>query len=283
MSAGTNWEQRFFTASDGYRFGYRLYPSHIAAKADVVWLHGIQSHAGWYENSCSFLSQRGYDVSFLDRRGSGVNDLGRGDTPSYGRLRDDVGEFLAERRKANPQRPIVLLAISWGAKVATALVRYRPELADGMILVTPGFFPRVGLSFAERLGILWARITNPTRLFPIPLSDPELFTTTPRWLDYLRHDPLSLHQATARFLIESVRLDRSLRDAPGHIQLPSLLLLAGQDRIIENGRTRAFVERFAGPVTILDYPAAHHTLEFEPDPEMIFQELGDWIENRRAI
>ena len=51
-------------------------------------MHGIQSHAGWYEHSCRRLSEVGFAVSFLDRRGSGQNTEGRGDTPSFRRLLD---------------------------------------------------------------------------------------------------------------------------------------------------------------------------------------------------
>ena len=75
-----------FTASDGYRCHYRRYvppESGPAVRAHVVCIHGIQSHSGWYEYSCSRLRQAGYLVSFLDRRGAGLNDQDRGDTPNY--------------------------------------------------------------------------------------------------------------------------------------------------------------------------------------------------------
>src|SRR5438093_9066130 len=85
---------RPFTASDHYLCHYRRYDPTSPAKADLVFLHGIQSHGGWYEYSCGKLRDAGYAVWFLDRRGSGMNTVARGDTPSYGRLLDDVAEFL---------------------------------------------------------------------------------------------------------------------------------------------------------------------------------------------
>ena len=65
-----------FTASDGYVWRYRRYPAAGAARAEVVFIHGIQSHGGWYEGSCTQLAQAGFNVSFLDRRGSGLNARG---------------------------------------------------------------------------------------------------------------------------------------------------------------------------------------------------------------
>ncbi|HZT81146.1 MAG TPA: alpha/beta hydrolase, partial [Gemmataceae bacterium] len=84
-----------FTASDGYRWQYRHYPSAAGGpRARVVCVHGIQSHGGWYEPSCRRLAGEGFDVCFLDRRGSGLNQQARGDTPTFRRLLDDLAEFL---------------------------------------------------------------------------------------------------------------------------------------------------------------------------------------------
>src|SRR5262249_3167248 len=130
-----------FTASDGYRWRYRRYSVQGLAKAEVVCVHGIQSHAGWYEYSCSRLAQAGFAVSFLDRRGSGVNEAQRGDAPSFRRLLDDIAEFLQGHRREKV--PVFLLGISWGGKLAVALQRRHPGLVNGLALLCPGFFAKV--------------------------------------------------------------------------------------------------------------------------------------------
>ncbi len=186
-----------------------------------------------------------------------------------------MAEFLTPLRSVD--LPIVLLGISWGGKPAVALQRRHPGLVDALALLCPGFRSRVGPSLRQRLGILWTRIRQPDRLLPIPLADPELFTATPRWLEFLRNDPLALHQATARFLVESARLDGYLRFAVRQVRVPVLLQLAGRDRIIDNAGTRKFAARFPTVLEIHEYPDAHHTLEFEPDPRPVptsFQWLG---------
>jgi alpha-beta hydrolase superfamily lysophospholipase len=154
---------------------------------------------------------------------------------------------------------------------------------DGLALLCPGFRPRVRPSRKERLAILLSRLTNPRRLFPVPLSNPQLFTATPRWQEFIRDDPLSIRQATARFFIESVRLDLYLRFAVSRIHMPVLLLLAEQDRIIDNTRTRRFVARFpATDKEVREYAGAHHTLEFESDPEPFIADLTNWLQQHIA-
>jgi alpha-beta hydrolase superfamily lysophospholipase len=272
-----------FTAGDGYAWRYRRYTPDGPAAAQVVFLHGIQSHGGWYEHSCERLRQAGFAVSFLDRRGSGRNDRDRGDAPGFRRLLDDVAEYLLWLRGSTAGKKVVLAGISWGGKTATALQRRHPGLVDGLALLCPGFFAMVRPPFGQRLAIVWARLVNPRRLFPVPLSDPELFTANPRWLQFLRDDPLSVRQATARLLIESVRLDGYLRFVPRFVTVPVLVLLAGQERIIRNEPTRRYVERFAGTdKMVIEYPEAHHTLEFEPDPERFIADLRQWLERVTA-
>ncbi len=43
----------------------------------LFYVHGIQSHAGWYDHTCTALSRAGYQVYFLDRRGEGGGVEGR--------------------------------------------------------------------------------------------------------------------------------------------------------------------------------------------------------------
>ena len=205
-----------------------------------------------------------------------------GDAPSFRRLLDDVAEFLQKARHDSPARPF-LVGISWGGKLAVALERRHPGLVNGLILIAPGLFPKVRPPLKERLGIAWSRLVSPGRLFPIPLNDAELFTATPRWQQFIRNDPLALRQATARLLVESVRLDAYLKFAPRYVSVPVLLMLAERDRIIDNARTRQFVESFATKDRqVIEYSGAQHTLEFEPEPDRFINDMLGWLRPRVA-
>jgi alpha-beta hydrolase superfamily lysophospholipase len=151
-------------------------------------------------------------------------------------------------------------------------------MMDGLGLICPGLFPVVDPSWLQKVRIALARVYYRYRHFPIPLNEPELFTATPRWLDFLRADALSLHRATAALLVTSKQMDWFVRNAPEKISMPLLLMLAGKDRILNNARTKAYFERFASEnKRLIEYPGANHTLEFEPDPEPFISDLTGWI------
>ena len=61
------------------------------------------------------------------------------------------------------------------------------------------------------------------------------------------------------------------------------MFLAEHDRIIDNHKTREFVRRLDWPQRdIVEYRGAHHTLEFEPDPELLMADLANWLASQPA-
>jgi alpha-beta hydrolase superfamily lysophospholipase len=236
-------------------------------------LHGIQSHGGWYLNSCAQLADAGFQVLAPDRRGSGLNPNQRGDAPSFRRLLDDVAETMD--RATSPR---FLMGISWGGKLAVAFQRRHPRVSNGLILIAPGLFQRVDLSLSDRLRVLGSRVGSPRKQFPIPLNDPCLFTETADFQRFIRDDSLRLKTATSRLLFESARMDIYNHWAAKFVTCPTLILLAERDRIADNAKTRHFVTHFPTPeVVIHEYQGAHHTLEFEPGGPPFMSDLLRWL------
>lgn len=272
-------EASTFTATDGYPLHVVTWPT-AAPRASVVVLHGVQSHAGWYEHLGKSLADAGLEAHFPDRRGSGRNQRDRGHTPSRGRLFRDVSEYLERVRTRRPGVPVVLGGISWGGKLAVVTAARRGELLDGLALFCPGLEPRVGVSRAEATRIALAYFLHRRKHFPIPLADPSLFTGNRERQAFIADDPLSLRTATAGLLAASNLIDRAVKRSPGKVRVPTLLMLAGRDRIVDNERTRCYFERIASPSkTIVEYPEAHHTLEFEPEPARYAADLIAWIDS----
>lgn len=277
-----------FRASDAYEFAYRQFvPVSQAPRGYVVALHGIQSHSGWYGYSSRLIAEAGFDVRFLDRRGSGLNEFDRGHAPHAERLINDVVQFLSmvrdERDRTTPGAPVVLLSVSWGGKLAAAVAACRAELVDAMALLYPGICPRIRPSAWQRVQLRLARSLDITRkVAPIPLRDPALFTAEPVWQRRIESDRLALHEATSGFFLSNAELDRLVADSAAAIRCPVLCMLAGRDRIIDNVATRSFLEQVSSrDKTVLEYENAAHTLEFEPNRDAIVADLIEWL-NRRC-
>jgi alpha-beta hydrolase superfamily lysophospholipase len=265
--------------SDHYECAARLWLPD-APRAAVLYLHGIQSHGGWFEASAAHLAGQGVAVLMPDRRGSGRNEVERGHAPSARRLLHDCADHLDELHVRCGFNAFHCVGVSWGAKLALSLRRFVPERVSGITLVAPGLFPKVDIPGAAKMRVALSALTGGGRTrFDIPLNDPAMFTANGERQRFIAADPLKLTQVTSSFLLASRRLDRYAKGVAGDRQgCPLTVLLAGQDRIISNEETKAFVRRLSWPGRkIIEYPQAHHTLEFEDDPAACFAELADSV------
>ncbi len=279
---------RNFTASDGYKIHFRHWRSQTP-RGIVIALHGIQSHSGWYKASSRAMADAGFDVYFADRRGSGWNGFQRGHATHGMRIINDVRALAAlakdeQRENSNDvlSLPVILMGISWGAKVAAAAVSLFPSEFQRLALLYPGLEPRLRPNAWQRFRLKLARRFEVIKTdIPIPLRSPELFTDTPKWRQFIAEDPLALHAVTSSFLNTGKDLDDIVASHAARIQCPVLLMLAGRDKIIDNAKTRARVASFmTNDFTSLCYPDACHTLEFEPNPAAIFSDLTEWLRTR---
>lgn len=269
-----------YIAADSRRLELRRYIPHGPPRADVVVLHGIISHSGWYDVSCTALAQRGFDVHALDRRGSGLNADQPGDVDSLETWVSDVVDYLAQLKQTG--RPTFLLGISWGGKLAPAVARQRPDLVAGLGMLCPGIYASQQPGWFKRAALRVSGTMAVDRTtVRIPLQEPELFTDSPRWQAYIRNDPLTLRRITMRFARQDLRLTQYTRRSAGYLHLPTLLVLAGRDRIVDNARTRRYFANItASDKTLLEYSGAAHTLEFETDPQPYINDLAGWLLHR---
>lgn len=270
---------RMFSLADGCRAAVRTWERPDAA-ARLVFVHGIISHGGWYLETGRALAERGFDVHFVDRRGSGLNIAARGDVDRWTTWPADVQHYL---ESLDRRTPTVLLGISWGGKLAASVAARRPDLLAGVGFLCPGIYARQQPGPLRRLAICAAaRLPARKRRVTVPLADATLFSDEPAWQRFIDRDPLTLRQITLRFAREDLKFTRHAQEATARLRIPSLLLLAGRDRIVDNRRTRRWFG--VGPADnrkIIEYPAAAHTLEFGPTAAEYLHDLETWV--RRII
>jgi len=269
--------------TDGYQANARYWTGPDPRGA-VLYHHGIQSHCGWYETSAARLADAGYAVLQIDRRGSGGNSTDRGHAESAEQLIEDSLAARDELRRRSGFLDYHLVGVSWGGKLVVAAYVHDPTGVRSLTLVTPGLFPKIGVSPGEMAKIGFAMLYQPHQLFDIPLNDPDLFTTVPRWQEFFRTDALTLRQCTAGFYLASRRMDKITAKLPQAKPVPIHLLVAGDERIIDNDKTTTFIHELHWPrCRITTYPTARHSLEFENDRRVYFNDLIYFINDIQSL
>ena len=278
LSAGSpkHWGPRIvhFRAHDGYPIAVRVWEPDRPI-AQIVFLHGIISHGGWYLTSCNDLARSGFSVHFLERRGSGINSSARGDVDRFETWINDVELYLASLPQDPPR---LLIGISWGGKLAMAFLRRRHRLIDGLGLLCPGLFALKGANAWQRYALsLIGNSPWRTHKVTVPLQDPSLFTRDANWQEFIRSDPLALRKVTIRFALADQQLSRYATTWTASLSFPLLLMLAGKDRIIDNGLVRSFFEQQVHTQShIIEFDDATHTFDFDPIAPTYIDHLTGW-------
>ncbi len=266
-------------APGGETLVLRRLPAPGPARAVVVLVHGLGEHAGRYHALAERLHGWGFAVWAHDHHGHGASSGARGGLPSELRLVDDLALVIDDARTANPGLPLLLLGHSLGGLVAASLVARGVRPVDGLVLSSPGFDP--GLSGFQKLLLAVLPRIAPNLRVGNGLDD-NFLSHDRAVVQAYRDDPLThdrIGSRLARFL--AYEGETVLRQAP-RWPVPTLLLYAGDDRLVKPAASRAFAQAAAasGQVEAHGFETLYHELFNELEAQPVFDALERWLERR---
>ena len=273
-----------FTAGDGENLALYDWPLHRSRPRGMVLLvHGLGEHMGRYEKLARRLGNWGFEVRGYDQYGHGESGGPRGGLTSGTRLLDDLGDIVDDTRARLSRRkiaatPLILLGHSLGGLVAARFVSLRLGPVDALVLSSPAL--DAGLSGLQKFLVA-----------TLPKIAPNLRVGNGLDVRYLSHDPavVAAYQADPRvhdriaarlalFIAEAGRA--TLVEAP-RWTVPTLLLWAGQDKLVNPAGSLAFSE--AAPKQVLTskcFDGLYHEIFNEQQSEPVFAALQAWLDER---
>lgn len=251
----------------------------------VIMLHGLESHSAWFAQSASHIASLGHPVYGMERRGSGHSKGPRGWCGDFQDLVSDIGALAEHVLDQHGTKQFHLLGHCFGAIPATAYACAHPDRLHSLILATPALYTIAEPPLSDKLKVLWAALSGSRQNISVPLKA-EWFTDKSEYLDFIRNDRLSLHEASARIYWETARARRFIHSKEDALTMPVFMGLAGEDRICDNRRDREFFARTpSAKKHCAEYPGAVHILEFSDQKQAFFSDLDRWladIEPRRS-
>lgn len=284
MPRSTDTTQLPFTARDGATLA--LYdwslPLRWRPRGVVLIVHGIGEHAWRYDPLAQRLNDWGFTVRAYDQRGHGDSAGPPGVIPHDDALLDDLAEVIGDTRDhiaAPAGCPLILLGHSMGGLVSATYVQRaldRPAPAvDALVLSSPAL--DAGLSGLQRalialLGRLAPDLAVPNGLDARKIShDPAVVSAYQR--DRRVHNRISAR--LARFIDGNG--PRVIAAAP-HWRVPTLLLYAGDDALVNPAGSRAFAE--AAPPEVVRarcFDRLYHEIFNEADTTAVLGTLKAWL------
>ncbi|MEE8525544.1 MAG: alpha/beta fold hydrolase [Thermoanaerobaculia bacterium] len=269
------------TSADGTRLHASLFEAERPL-AGLLLVHGMQSHAGWYEASgtADALARAGVTCLAYDRRGSGRSGGRPGDTTRPGDMLADLAATRDALRRSldeagAPDAPLHALANCFGTRIVLPYLDSDPDAFRSVILTAPA--THMSRCADYRLGKRLAILLSPRgRYFPTPLRD-EYFISADPWLEWIRNDAHSLRRVTAGFLRSAGVLTVRTKAAARRLTVPVLVILGSRDVMVRNTAIRSgFVARYPGPIEVVEYDAEHY-VDFTEHQVALAGMVEEWV------
>ncbi len=260
----------------------------------VLVVHGLGEHAFRYDALANRLMNWGFVVRGYDQRGHGQSTGGRGLLPHAEALVDDLAEIVEDTRQRclqlpNGQRgvPLILLGHSMGGLVAGRFASAPGrQPVEGLVLSSPAF--DAGLNGWQRAALAVLPTLAPNLSLPNGLDAQRISHDRAVVTRYLA-DPLVHTRISPRLARFIASTGPQIVAAAANWQVPTLLLYAGDDRLVSPAGSRAFAARAAaspslkpGLVTATCFESLYHEIFNETPAEAapVYTALQRWLDAR---
>lgn len=266
--------------ADGVALSVRDWPvpEGIEQRGSILLVHGLGEHSGRYAHVADRLARKGLAVRGYDHRGHGGSGGARGAIPHPEAMLDDLRAVFDDLRGEG--EPPFMLGHSLGGAVAARAATGGWVTPAGLVLSSPAL--RVGLPWWANAGMAVARRVAPDRALPNNLPI-DMISHDERVVEAYKGDALNHDRITPRlydFLADAGEAAR--RDA-ARFMVPTLLLVAGTDKLVDAEGAREFAAALPNGVgTLRVYDDLYHELfnEREPDRGQVLDALCAWLEER---
>jgi alpha-beta hydrolase superfamily lysophospholipase len=273
---------------DGVSLHIERFLPGAAPSASLVFVHGFSTHIGNYRHLGRAAADIGLATTLFDCRGHGRSEGRRGYVKRFADFVADLDQVIAGARVLNPAAPVVLAGHSHGALICLQyLLDTAPRDARlsnpgdiGLLALAAPFLnvklkvPAVKRALAKPLGRLWPTLAMGNGIRAEDIS------RTPEVQVGFFADPLIHHVATSRWYNETRAAQARVMAAAGALRTPTLVLMAGQDRVVSNEAILQFA-RNAGPILELKvYDNLFHEMFLEPERDQVIHDLLRWTTDR---
>ena len=248
-----------------------------ASRGAVLIVHGLAEHSGRYVRLAQWFLQRGYAVRSYDQRGHGQTPGQRGALRHGDDLLEDLATVYIDYANSQPHAPL-LLGHSMGGLVALRTVLDGRVMPPALVISSPVLRSREP-AWLVRLA------RELTRVLPrLPLRSglkSERISHDAQVVAAYRSDPLHSGWITPRLADFIFRAGPTCIADAAKLSVPTLLLVADADELVDPSGSRAFARAAAptGQLTARYFSTLYHELfnEAEPGRSQVLMQLADWM------
>ena len=247
-------------------------------RGTVLIVHGLGEHIDRYGHVAEWLASRGFRVVGYDQRGHGQSEGMRGLIPTRDALFDDLALVIDAVRPAHG--PLILFAHSMGGAIAALFVARARRPVDALILSSPAL--EADLSLLQRIQLAVGGWLAP-ELAQSNGLDPQMISHAGAVVREYIEDPLVHNRISARLAQCIIDAGEDVRAAAQRWTAPTLLLYAGDDKLVSPRGSDAFAAN--APREVVEatrFDGLYHEIfnESAALAAPVFTRLEQWLDAR---
>lgn len=256
---------------EGREIFYRCWKA-PSPKAVFLLVHGIGAHSFWWEPFSEFFLRCGISSYAIELK-----------PVSFGVCFKDILALHGIIRKENPDKNIFIIGESMGAVISLLILSARPDLASGLVCLSPALKSRLNLTIRDYFAIFTPLLYNSQKKFIMPY-DISACTRDEGQIKRAEEDGSVIISATSRILFDIIIAQIRLRMSKNKFTKPILFLISGKDAIIDsNASKRFFTGLKTQSKTLIEYPDMYHSISTDIGKESVFRDILKWLEGFDAI
>ncbi len=254
----------------------------------ILLMHGLGEHSGRYAHVIRFFNRCGLLVRSYDHRGHGRSGGRRGDAADDGALLRDaklvLNDFRRQQELIHPElenTTPILFGHSMGGLFAARFAVAHMASLRGLILSSPALALRMS-GFQHGLLKLMSAVA-PGLAAPNGL-DVNLLSHDLTVAKAYRLDPLVHNKISPRLLNSMLHAGAFAIEQAPTLALPTLMVIAGSDRIIDPEGSRRFFAALRPEIaTMHDYEGMYHEIFNEIGAERVFADVRRWLDAQHML
>jgi alpha-beta hydrolase superfamily lysophospholipase len=266
---------------DGTRLYFQNWQPNQDPRGVICLVHGLGEHMGRYAHWADMFNRSNYALIGNDLRGHGKSEGQRGHVISFEEYVKDTDLLIQETEQRYPGVPRFLYGHSLGAIIAILYVLQRKPQLNGAIISalsnrTSLQEQKIKVMLSKILGSIVPKMTIPSGLVPSTISrDPEVVARYTN--DPLVHDKVTLGWGNSA--LHTIEWNEQYAS---EWVIPVLVMHGELDQLGYPKGSEVFANLIKSDCTLKVWPGLYHELHNEPEKEMVFEFLMNWLEAHRS-
>jgi len=272
-------EEGEFKGKGGLKLYYQSWkPEQV--RAVMVLAHGLAEYSGRYKHVAEHFASEGIAFYALDHRGHGLSEGDRGYVDRFDDYVEDLDTFIGIVKKKETGKKFVLLGHSMGGTIALMYALKSPNKIDYLILSSPALRLASEIDAGTLKMLEELAKTNPKQEIPSQI-DPYTLSHDKKVCEAYANDPLIFKTITVRFVVEFVRAMNMILENADKLEVPTLLLVAGEDKLVNPKGSMELAEKAKkGKITMKVYNGMYHEILNEIEKKKVLEDIDQWLKTR---